>query len=71
MTSDLSDQSYKYWYEPLKWFNHFKIEWVYLKDIKYERFQGMKGNWRLIVNMCDGKEIPFDSGKAMLKIYQN
>ena len=40
MISDVSyDESFAYWWEPLKWFGLMKLKWIYVKDIHVKHFE--------------------------------
>ncbi len=55
MTSEVSDKSFKYWHEPLKWFGHFTVEWLYLKDVKNSKLKHIKSDVKAVVYLTDGK----------------
>lgn len=44
MTSEYKqEESFKYWWEELKWFGSFKLSWIYLADIRDEKFKDIRG----------------------------
>lgn len=58
LTSGFYDQTFPYWWEnhTLKFKGIFKIEWVYLKDVNYKHFEGLKNYDKMDVTLskdCD------------------
>ena len=35
------NDSFKYWWEGCKWFGMFRLEWVFIKDIKQQYFTSL------------------------------
>jgi len=69
MTTDLDDnESFKYWWEPCKWFGSFKIEWLFIKDIHYSKFENVieESVKTSVINLKDGDKISAKAGKEMI-----
>jgi hypothetical protein len=74
MTSDMDDrESFKYWWEPCKWFGTFKISWLFVKDIHHAKFEQIKeeASMTSVINLKDGTMISANTGKQMLTVFKD
>lgn len=81
MTSNINDsESFKYWWEPCKWFGTFQISWLFIKDIHYIKFEQIKEETTLssketimtpIINLKDGTMISAKNGKQILQVFKS
>ncbi|KAL4495563.1 hypothetical protein ABPG72_020304 [Tetrahymena utriculariae] len=73
LKSSFQEETFSYWWQPHKFKGHFKIEWVFVKDVKQKAFEGLKN----IVNddisrSKDCTELNFEAtGKKMLQIFKD
>lgn len=75
MTSDMKDdETFKYWWEPMKWFGSFQIQWLFIKDIHESIFDKMKeenAGTNSFVNMKDSSKLSYENGKEVLAIFRD
>jgi len=73
MISNVNDEdSFKYWWEPFKWFGSFQLQWLFLKDIDNMYFEHIREEQsKSIVNIKDGTKIGADSGKDILTVFKS
>jgi hypothetical protein len=74
MTSDIDDdESFKYWWEPCKWFGTFQISWHFVKDIHHAKFEQIKEESvnTSVINLKDGTMISAKTGKQMLAVFKS
>ena len=73
MTGDLQpDYSFRYWWEPNKYFGTFQLKWVFIKDIKDKQFAHLKEESqenKAVFKLRDSTRICVANGKAMLSIF--
>jgi hypothetical protein len=73
LTSDLKvEESFKFWWEPMKWFGSFQIQWVFIKDIHYSKFEHIQdfgGN--NFGNLKDSSKLSLENGKEVLAIFRD
>lgn len=73
MQSDIDDnESFKFWWEPCKWFGTFKVSWLFVKDIHHSKFEEIieESANNSVVNLKDGMKISAVAGKQMLKVFK-
>ncbi|EGR27167.1 YTH YT521-B-like family protein, putative [Ichthyophthirius multifiliis] len=72
LKSGFIDETFSYWWQPLKFKGHFKLEWVFVKDVKQKNFEDLKNMCELPVSRSkDCTEVDFQqTGKRMLQIFQ-
>jgi hypothetical protein len=74
MTADINDnESFKYWWEPCKWFGTFQISWHFVKDIHYAKFEQIREESFMtsVINLKDGTKISSATGKEMLAVFKS
>jgi hypothetical protein len=72
MASNIKDNStFKYWWEPCKWFGTFDLQWVFIKDIHHSKFENIKEENTPVINLRDGTKISAKVGKQLLNIFKN
>lgn len=72
MTSNINDdESFRYWWEPCKWFGSFQIKWLFVKDIHHSKFEHMRQENSQIINLRDTTPINANIGKQILTIFKN
>jgi len=72
MTSNIiNEESFKYWWEPCKWFGTFQLQWLFVKDIPHFKFEHIKENNynTSIINSRDSTPISAESGKQIVKTF--
>jgi hypothetical protein len=72
MTSNIiNEESFKYWWEPCKWFGTFQLKWLFVKDIPHFKFEHIKenNNNTSIINSRDSTPISAESGKQIIKTF--
>lgn len=73
MMSNVNDtESFKYWWEPCRWFGTFQLKWLFVKDIHHFKFEHIKeGNYgSSIINSRDSTPISAESGKLIIKTFK-
>eukprot|EP00825_Cyclidium_porcatum_P039217 TRINITY_DN46_c0_g1_i2.p1 TRINITY_DN46_c0_g1~~TRINITY_DN46_c0_g1_i2.p1 ORF type:complete len:373 (-),score=59.23 TRINITY_DN46_c0_g1_i2:676-1794(-) len=65
-------QSFAYWWQIHKWRGIFKLQWVFIKDIIYKKFEGLNNELHLpVIRSKDGTKLIWEeTGKKMLDIFQ-
>ncbi len=55
-----------------KWLGKFKVEWVFIKDIKNKEFRSIvvPGENKPVTNLRDAQEVPFEQGMKMLRLFK-
>jgi len=75
MTSDMNDDdSFKFWWEPMKWFGSFQIKWVFIKDIHYSKFEHIQEESfgsNTFGNLKDSSKLSLENGKEVLTIFRD
>ncbi len=73
MVSDLQvDYSFRYWWEPNKYFGTFKIKIIFVKDVKDKLFESIKEESQdnnVVYKLRDSTRISVTNGKKMLNIF--
>jgi len=73
MTSNVNDQeTFKYWWEPCKWFGTIQVEWLFIKDIHHSNFEHItEGEYSApVVYSRDSTPISAESGKMILQTFK-
>jgi len=79
----LHNETFKYWWEPCKWFGVFNIKWLFVKDIHHAQFEHLKqevyqhidhNNIKTptlcsVINLRDSTKINAKVGKQILSIF--
>ncbi len=75
LVSDLQvDYSFRYWWEPNKYFGTFKIKIIYVKDVKDKLFESIKEESQdnnQVYKLRDSTRISVNNGKKMLAIFNS
>ena len=79
MTSDFNEKvHFKFWLVETKWFGSFKIEWLYVKDVDFSGYEGLRQIQTLegsrevhkpVHELIDCTELTKENAKKMLEIY--
>jgi len=84
LVSDIvHNETFKYWWEPCKWFGVFNIKWLFVKDIHHAKFEHLKqevyhhvdhNNIKTptlcsVINLRDSTKINAKVGKQILSIF--
>jgi len=73
MTSDIKpNESFMYWWEPMKWFGTFQIKWLFLKDIHSSQFDHIKEDafsTSSFINLKDSTKLTTTNGKEIVRTF--
>eukprot|EP01022_Parablepharisma_sp_SALTPOND_P006161 TRINITY_DN124_c2_g1_i1.p6 TRINITY_DN124_c2_g1~~TRINITY_DN124_c2_g1_i1.p6 ORF type:complete len:195 (+),score=25.18 TRINITY_DN124_c2_g1_i1:3312-3896(+) len=55
-----------------KWMGKFRVEWIFIKDIKNKEFRTITvpSENKPVTNLRDAQEVPFEQGMKMLRIFK-
>lgn len=82
LTSDIDhNETFKYWWEPCKWFGSYQIKWLFAKDVPHSNFEHLTQevyqqgpNPKIavptsVINLRDSTKIQASIGKKILEIF--
>jgi len=67
------EKNFEGWNQSHKWKGHFKISWVYIKDIPNKELRHLKNEYnegKPVPNSRDCQEIPFEVGVQVLELFE-
>jgi hypothetical protein len=73
LASSYNEETFPYWWENQhgKFKGHFDIEWIYIKDINYRHFEGLKNDLdEDFVKSKDCDDISEETTKKALEIFK-
>jgi len=72
LLSGLTQEDFAYWWQPFKWKNYFKVEWLFIKDIPYKAFDNLNNMSDMpVIRSKDTTEVDWNqTGKTMLQIFK-
>ncbi len=53
----------------MKWFGHFSLEWVFLRDVKNNKLKHIKSDVKAVIYLTDGKSVKYDKGIKFLRSF--
>jgi len=72
MSSNINDsETFRYWWEPCKWFGTFNLQWIFVKDVHHSKFENIKEENTPVTNLKDGTKINAIAGRQILNIFKN
>jgi hypothetical protein len=75
MISDVKDdETFMFWWEPMKWFGSFQIKWLFIKDIHYSKFEHIRDDTfgsSSFINLKDSTRFNVENGKEVLRIFRD
>jgi hypothetical protein len=75
MTSDINpNETFMYWWEPMKWFGSFQIKWLFLKDIHSSQFEHIKEDafsTSSFINLKDSTKLTNANGKEIVRTFSD
>lgn len=75
MVSDVNvNETFMYWWEPMKWFGSLQIQWLFIKDVHSSHFEQIKEdgfNSSSFINLKDTTKLSQENGRQVLKIFND
>jgi hypothetical protein len=74
MVSDVNvNETFMYWWEPMKWFGSLQIKWLFIKDVHSSHFEHIKEDGfgsSSFINLKDTTKLSKENGREVLKIFK-